>query len=115
MRVRTKIFNRVTGGSRRRKFRNLLVCLLLLSMMLTISLWIVVEIMDRYGILAGPPWDSIGGGELLHLVVLFVLSFSSSTLYIVYYRGITETSKTTSWYLLAILAVVILARVLFRF
>ena len=115
MRVRTKIFNRVTGESRRRKFRNLLVCLFLLSIILTVSLWIVIEIMDRDGILVGLPWDSIGGGELLHLVVLFVLSFSCSTLYIAYYKGITETSKTAYLYLLAILAVIILARVLFRF
>jgi O-antigen/teichoic acid export membrane protein len=115
MRVRMKIFNRVTGESRRRKFRNLLVCLFLLSIILTVSLWIVIEIMDRDGILVGPPWGSIGGGELLHLVVLFVLSFSCSTLYIAYYKGITETSKTAYLYLLAILAVVILARLLFRF
>jgi hypothetical protein len=115
MRVRTKIYNKVIGGSRRRKLRSFFLCLLLLSLILTISLWIIVEIMNENHILPGPPWEGIRRGEIPHLLALFVLSFSSSVLYIMYYIGITETSKTAPLYLLAILVIVVLARLLFRF
>lgn len=115
MRARTKIFNKVTGESRRRKLRNMLISLLLLSVILTVSIWIIVDIMSENHILSGYPWGEIRRGEFLHLLVLFILSFSSSMLYVVYYEGITEVSKTAPLYLLAIAAIVILARVLFRF
>jgi hypothetical protein len=57
----------------------------------------------------------IKNGEALHLLILFLLCFASSTLYIVYYRKISEVQKTTPLYLLVILIIVMLARVLFRF
>ncbi|MEM3556170.1 MAG: hypothetical protein QXF56_05610 [Candidatus Micrarchaeia archaeon] len=110
-----KVFHRVVGESRRKKFRGLLVCLLIFAVILTISAWIVVEIMNANGMLVGFPWEGVVKGEPIHLIVLFVLSFSSSTLYVVYYKGVREVSKTAHLYLLAILAVVILARVIFRF
>lgn len=115
MRARTKIYNKLTGESRKRKLRNLFLGLLLLSITLTISLWMIIEIMNGANILFGSPWDEIGSGEMAHLLALFVLCFSSSTLYIFYYRGIREISKTTPRYLLAITVMVVLARVLFRF
>jgi hypothetical protein len=115
MRTRTKIYNKITGESRRRKFKNLLIGLLLLSITLTVSLWMIIEIMNEANILPGFPWEGIRNGEVLPLLALFVLSFSISTFYIVYYRGITEISDRTPPYLLAIAIIVVLARVLFRF
>jgi uncharacterized BrkB/YihY/UPF0761 family membrane protein len=115
MRARTKIYDSVTGEGRRRKLRSLLVGLLLLSFILAVSLWMIIEIMNQANILIGFPWEGIRSGEILHLLILFVLSFSSSTLYIVYYRGIREISKSAPRYLLAIAVLVLTARLLFRF
>lgn len=110
-----KIYDKVTGEGRKRKLRNLLLGLLLLSLILTISLWMIIEIMNEVNILPGSPWQEIRSGEILHLLVLFVLSFSSSALYIVYYKRVREISKAAPRYLLAIAILVLLARVLFRF
>jgi len=115
MRARTKIFDRVTGGSRRRKAKNLLLSLILLALILTISLWIVIEISNSIGILMGFPWMQIKSGEAFHLLLLFILCFASSTLYIAYYRGIREVQKNTPLYLLVILIIVVLARIVFSF
>lgn len=115
MRARTKIYDRVTGQSRKRKLRNLLIGLFLLSITLTVSLWMVIEIMNEANILSGFPWDGIRNGEALPLLALFIFSFSLSALYIVYYRGITEISERAPPYLLAIAIIVVLARMLFRF
>jgi len=115
MRTRTKIFDRVTGEGRRRKVKNLLLSLVLLALILTISLWIVIEISHSTGILTGFPWTQIRNGEALHLLLLFVLCFALSTLYIAYYRGIREVQKNTPLYLLVILIIVILARIFFKF
>jgi len=113
--ARTKIFHKVTGEGRRRRFKNLLLSLAILALILTISLWMIIELSNAVGILTDFPWNGIRNGEVLHLLVLFIMSFSSSTLYIVYYRKINEVPKTTPLYLLAILAIIIIARVLFRF
>lgn len=115
MRMRMKVFHRVVGESRRRKMRRLFGCLLILAAILTISVWITVGIMISNGLVAGFPWEGIRSGEVIHLIALFILSFSLSTLYVVYYKGIREVSKPAHLYLLAILAVVILAKVLFKF
>jgi hypothetical protein len=115
MRVRTKIYNKVAGESRNRKLRNVLIGLLLLSFTLTISLWMIIEMMNEINLLQGSPWEEISSGEMLHLMLLFVISFSSSTLYIFYYKGVREISKTAPRYLLAIAVIVLLARLLFRF
>jgi len=113
--TRTKIFHKVTGEGRRRKLKNLLVSLVILALILAVSLWMIVEIFNAAGVLAGFPWDGIRNGEVLQLFVLFIMSFSISTLYIAYYRRISEVQKTTPLYLLVILIIVVLARVLFRF
>ncbi len=115
MRIRTKIYDRVTGENRKRKLRTVLLGLVLLSIIITISLWMIVEIVNEINLFQGSPWEEIRNGEIPHLLVLFILSFSSSTLYIFYYRGVKEISERAPGYLLAILVIVVLARVLFRF
>ncbi|NYZ78881.1 hypothetical protein H0N99_01920 [Candidatus Micrarchaeota archaeon] len=115
MRARTKIYNKVAGESRNRKLRNVLLGLILLSFILTISLWMIIEMMNEISMLQGSPWKEIRSGEMPHLLVLFIISFSSSTLYIFYYKGVREISKTAPRYLLAIAILVLLARVLFSF
>lgn len=115
MRIRTKIYNKVAGESRNRKLRNVLLGLLLLSLILTISLWMIIGMMDEINLLQGSPWEEISSGEILHLLALFLVSFSSSTLYIFYYKGVREISKTAPRYLLAIAVIVLLAKVIFGF
>lgn len=110
-----KIYRRVVGESRRRKRRRLAVSLLILSIILTISVWIIAEALNANHLVAGFPWEQMGRGELVSLVALFILSFSTSSIYVVYYKGVREVAEATPRYLLAILAVVILARLLFRF
>jgi uncharacterized BrkB/YihY/UPF0761 family membrane protein len=110
-----KIYNRVTGDSRRRKLRNLLLGLALLSIIITISLWMVVGMLNEIGMFPGSPWDEIRSGELPHLLALFVICFSLSALYIFYYKGVREISASAPRYLLAIAILVILARLLFSF
>ncbi|NYZ76076.1 hypothetical protein H0N98_02385 [Candidatus Micrarchaeota archaeon] len=112
--MRTKIYNRVTGENRKRKLRNLLLGLVLLSIILTISLWMIVEILNEVNVFPGSPWGEIRSGELLHLLVLFVIALSSSTLYIFYYKGVREISNVAPRYMLAITILVVLARLLFR-
>jgi hypothetical protein len=114
MRIRTKIYDRVTGGNRKRKLRNVFLGLVLLSIIITISAWMIVEVLNEINMLTGFPWDGIRGGELMHLLVLFVVCFSLSALYILYYKGIREISPAAPRYLLAITILVILARLLFR-
>jgi uncharacterized BrkB/YihY/UPF0761 family membrane protein len=115
MRARTKIYNRVAGESKNRKLRNVFLGLLLLSFIFTISLWMIIGMMDEINLLQGSPWDETRSGEMLHLLTLFLISFSSSTLYIFYYRGVREISKTAPRYLLAIAVIVLLAKVIFGF
>ncbi len=62
MRARTKIYDRVTGESRKRKLRTLLLGLVLLSIILTISLWMIVEITNEINPFPGSPWEEIRSG-----------------------------------------------------
>ena len=115
MRARTKIYNEVAGESRSKKLRNVLLGLLLLSLILTISLWMIIGMMNETSLLQGSPWDETRGGEMPNLLLLFVISFSSSTLYIFYYRGVREISKEAPRYMLVIAVIVLLAKVIFGF
>lgn len=115
MRPKTKIYNKFAGESRKRKLGNVLLGLVLLSVILTISLWMIIELMNVANILSGSPWDEIKKGDLAHLLALFIISFSSSALYISYYKGIREISKAAPRYLLVIAVLIVIARLLFRF